>query len=315
MTTKIEVSELQAKFSERTSMFVHRESFETRAEVAPAAFRGSGGRMEVWTFRSAGRAPSSQDAWAGHQVVSLLHADDPVQLASTMLACAQRMEELAATGDVVVDITAFRREELLVMMRMLHHVRRSGAGCYFLYVPAKAYSPDWLSRGVVECRSVVGFPGSPVPGRPDHLVLMLGFELDRARALIEYYEPARVSLGAGSPDGSISPEFYRRNVEVFDAFLAYALPSGTSLFEFAPDDPLATLRALRILLDVNPAYNQIIAPLNNKVTTIGAALVALERPDVQIVYAPAAAYNEGDYSTPGETALVFSASDLFASIA
>lgn len=312
MTRKIDLGSLPTLLRGEVAAFVRRESFESRADIIASTLLDAGVRVrEMWNFRSEGRSAGRIIPLSDNVAQRTLCFSDASDLASQLLECARRLASYPDEMNSIIDVTAFRREELLVLLLMLRHVRPSGKGFHFWYLPASEYSSAWLSRGVIDCHSVVGYPGSLVPGRPDHLVLMLGFELDRARALIEYYEPARISLGRGSAGGSVSPEFYSRNLDVFNAFLAYAMPQASVEFEFPPDDALVTASVLRDVLDCASDCNHIVAPLNNKVTTVGAGLVALERPEVQVVYAPAFEYNEVEYSKPSAIVYDISVAELF----
>ena len=46
--------------------------------------------------------------------------------------------------------------------------------------------------------------------------------------------------------------------------------------------------------------NTVIAPMNNKISTVGAALAALKNPNIQISYAQADIYNVVGYSMPND---------------
>ncbi len=52
--------------------------------------------------------------------------------------------------------------------------------------------------------------------RRTRLVVLLGFEVGRARSIIESYEPKQIVLGMGGKSESISDDLYYRNKELFD---------------------------------------------------------------------------------------------------
>ena len=74
----------------------------------------------------------------------------------------------------VIDATTFTRESLLILVRFLKQSLKTSDSVQFLYAPAKEYSigtqyeDKWLSRGIREVRSVLGYPGDflPVPAKP-----------------------------------------------------------------------------------------------------------------------------------------------------
>jgi hypothetical protein len=76
-------------------------------------------------------------------------------------------------------------------------------------------------------------------------------------------------------------------------------------FTFSCSDPEATRDALRKQVFLSPGHNILIAPLNTKISTLGAALLALENDAIQLCYATAHHYNEARYSTPGDYCFYF----------
>ena len=52
-------------------------------------------------------------------------------------------------------------------------------------------------------------------------------------------------------------------------------------------------------------HNALIAPMNTKISTVGAALLAMEDDTIQLCYATAHQYNEKGYSTPGQECYYF----------
>ena len=62
-------------------------------------------------------------------------------------------------------------------------------------------------------------------------------------------------------------------------------------FEFSCTDIGITTSVLNKIIAENEDYNIVISPLNNKISTIAAAIVGLKNEDVQICYASANQYN------------------------
>lgn len=144
-----------------------------------------------------------------------------------------------------------------------------------------------------------------MPSQKLHLIVMAGFEADRAERLLQEYEPSRISLGLGDPDYSISPDHYKANRLFYQKLLEkYA---NVLEFTFSCSDPEATREVLRTQVLGLPKHNTLIAPLNTKISTLGAALLALEDDSIQLCYATAHQYNETRYSIPGDHCYYFSA--------
>ena len=71
-------------------------------------------------------------------------------------------------------------------------------------------------------------------------------------------------------------------------------------FTFSGYDARATKVAIQSIVERNRSFNTIIAPMNTKISTIGAAMVALEDDTVHVCYSQADVYNVANYSKPGE---------------
>ena len=218
------------------------------------------------------------------------------------------------TEHVLVDITTFTRETLLIILRTLHDVLPKNAKVKLAYTAAQEYAvglieeEKWLARGISDIRSVLGYPGSMVPTRKFHLVVMVGFEHERATRLIETFEPASLSLGFGAPGISINDrlqainaEFHKRLVNMYGPVIS---------FEFSCVNPQEVYRTLNHQIEVFPRHNVVIAPLNTKISVVGAGLCALHNEDVQLCYAAASSYNIDGYSVPSDDCYLFSISSL-----
>ena len=201
---------------------------------------------------------------------------------------------------IVIDITTFTRDSLLMLIGILYQRSHLIGDLCFLYAPAKTMSNEWLSRGFRGLRSVLGYPGERSSLKPLHIVVMTGFEIERTKYIVDEYEPELISIGMGSSKESINPDFYSRNRKFVDELLSQYDETRIKQFEFSLIDPFKTIEALEKHIDMFSAYNTVIAPLNNKISTIGAALYALKHQEIQICYLPAEEYNTKDYSESGD---------------
>ena len=210
----------------------------------------------------------------------------------------------------VIDTTTFTREILLILVRFLKKSLDPSDSVEFLYASAKEYSVGdvdqhkWLSKGIREVRSVLGYPGDLLPSRRNHLIILVGFEDERALSLIRECEPARISLGIGDKS-EVGTDPHQNTNEQRLARLKSFLGESASEFIFKGFNVGATRQIL--LQEVNrfPELNTIIAPMNTKISTLAAAAVALENEDVQICYAQANMYNYSRYSVPDKDFYLF----------
>jgi hypothetical protein len=129
-------------------------------------------------------------------------------------------------------------------------------------------------------------------------VSLFGFELERISKLIEDFEFDKVSIGIGPEQESIGRNHYiinrQRHIDLIKNF-----PFAES-FEFSLVEPFTTQKQIQTQLEKYPGYNVVITPLNNKISTVGAVLVGLNDPKVQICYVRAHEYNYKNYSEPAD---------------
>jgi hypothetical protein len=210
--------------------------------------------------------------------------------------------------NVVIDISTFTREGFLILFRALNLLLDESVKKQYIYARAEEYAvgskleDKWLSRGIADVRSVLGYPGAFEPSRRLHLIVLVGFEYDRVAELLRRCEPSIISLGQALASEKDSAEHvamhhfnYERLRNVF---------GEVDRFDFPGYDPEGARDAILRRLSAREGYNTMIAPMNTKLSTMGAALAAMLKPEMQIVYAQAILYNVKDYSKSGDACYV-----------
>jgi hypothetical protein len=211
---------------------------------------------------------------------------------------------------IVIDLTSLSHELLCVLVAILKQANRL-ENSTLCYTGAGKYShntkPDemWLSRGVHSIRSILGFPGEMLPSKPLHLVLMMGFEVERALEVIVRYEPDALSLGMGDREQSVSEVHFNNNLVFFNKLNDFIkeqelVNSELKKFDFSCVDPFKTKEALEKHLSEYHAWNTVICPLNTKLSTVGAALLCFDKPEYQLCYSQPIEYNISGYASAGE---------------
>ena len=244
--------------------------------------------------------------FAGKETTMLVDSMDPV---FTTANTADALRKLTGTGSlrIVIDITTFTHEALLILFRLCDLALDRSNTVDFVYATAGEYSlgdkpsEKWLSKGISEVRSVMGYAGVFVPSRRTHLVILAGFEDYRALNLVREVEPALVSIGYGdrSERGTRAhQDANERSVERIRRLIRN-LVGNVEEFVFACYDSRAAQRAIEKALAAEPKYNGVVAPMNTKISTLGAGRVALHSEAVQVCYAQADTYNFRRYSRPG----------------
>jgi hypothetical protein len=241
--------------------------------------------------------------------VVMLDSDNPISSADSI---SRSVEEPLASGAkrIVIDVTTFTRESLLILLRFLRYKCKGDQTVEFLYAHAKEYSigdpveDKWLSKGIREIRSILGYSGDLLPSKRNHLIILVGFEDERAINLINQFEPAKISLGVGDPlEVGTLPH---QHVNVHMCSRLKGMIEEVEEFTFKAYDAEATWSTLREEAVKGGDLNTIIAPMNTKISTIGAAMFAMENEAVQLCYAQPNLYNYDRYSIPDNDFYLFS---------
>jgi len=228
--------------------------------------------------------------------------------------------------NVIIDTTTFTHEMILILL-MLFKQKYTQVSVVFAYSNAKDYghgskrsSHKWLSKGIGDIRSILGYPGDLLPTRQTHLIIVVGYEYDRALSIISEMEPISLSLGFGKSD-SYTTESHADDNKHYGAWehfedvvrdsMSFVSKKKVYKFDISCNNPNQAHKDIQShlveLQDNNMIKdkNVLLFAMNNKLSTLGVGLLALERQDVQLCYAPALIYNYKNYSTPGEKCYLF----------
>jgi len=242
--------------------------------------------------------------------VELLHMN-PLYTADQISVCLNELARDKEIKTILLDITTFTHECLLVVIRLLQ-IKFKEAAIVCAYSNAKEYNPNcevdekWLSKGIIELRSVLGYAGSILPAQKTHLILIVGYEHERAISIINELEPNSISLGFGKSDNATTQKNQDANEHYVDLVERMATNYiDLDCFEIKCDNPYETKEKIIEKSRNLEGENIIIIPLNNKISTIGVAMAALENDNLQVCYAPAKVYNYYDYSEAGDMCYMF----------
>ena len=211
-----------------------------------------------------------------------------------------QVRSLASKSDarVTLDISTFTKRHLLLLLHAL-----DDAGLWeslrLLYTEPKDYVVDMylpMSVGIKEVAPIPGFTNLKPPDKPVLLVIMLGYEGDRAMALFQAIEPNETVLLVPKPA-------YRREWEGRTEDLNRQLVSllGQDAIAYADArNPLQVKNALAKVLGTRYPTNDwtcLVSPLGTKPQTVGLYSFWRENPDsCAIVYAQPLRHNERYYS-------------------
>lgn len=303
---RINKAELPDKFIFNKIAFLGRSSFEGRCvsaynELSSCSF------VYKHFFRSKDEAKLAtdirNDLRLDESQTSEIDISNPLQTHRAIAHQISEVGELPEETSLIIDITTFRREELLILLKEMGRLPSALLDeASFVYSVA-AEMGDWLSNSVRQIRPVIGYPGDMLSRQSTHLVILAGIEHHRAVAAIEAYEPSNISLGMVPLDESVSQEIHERNLQLRD-YIVRHFDNVTTEFDFSAKSPQAVISTLRSIVGSRPDQNTIIAPLNTKLSTLACGVYGLENPAVQLCYAEVEVYNAGEYSTAGEEVLL-----------
>lgn len=247
----------------------------------------------------------------------LIDRSNPILTADRLHSALSSMKHKSPMT-LLVDITTFTHESLLIFIFLLRiHFKKSDK-IYFGYTNAHEYSlgepveNKWLSKGVAEVRTVLGYSGNIISSKKMHLIILVGYEHERASRLIQILEPSVISLGYGRAISSTSAKNMDANLKYHELVrIAASTYEGVINFEFSCNDPYSTKSAIIEQANISDKYNVVVAPMNTKITTMGAALSALDMDNIQLCYAQAMNYNYNYYSSPGDKCYLFELPELF----
>lgn len=222
-------------------------------------------------------------------------------------------------NSVLIDITTFTHEFLLILIKMIYEFKKH-LDIVCVYSGAKSYNDSnkdknlkWLSQGIKEVHPILGYSGNIDISKDTELVIISGYEYSRAIDIIKELEPNKISIYCTDSKNSTSEDINESELSIYYSNIIKSISTDYDIDEpikIMANDICYSYKA--IINHINNSNNNIIiAPLNNKITTVATGLVGIKKDDVQLCYAPALAYNVEDYSTPGEHCYIFNLTDLF----
>lgn len=247
-------------------------------------------------------------------IIEKLNLSLPVNVADIIIDRLVNISESHQIKRVFIDITTFTHETLLMLLAIFRE-RFIEAKIICGYNNAKEYSIDkediqskWLSRGIGEVRSVLGYPGNLKPSQNNLLIVIVGYEFERAARIIDEIDPDYLLIGYNTGKNATTEKDRDASagyLRLLKNMAAYYEESDD--FMVPSDNPYEAYKAMCEKIDtIDKDINITIVPMNNKLSTLGVALIGLTRPEIQICYAPALIYNTSSYSSPGHMCYVFS---------
>lgn len=318
MSNPITIKELNKELPSKVDLFICSASFEERCEIFPnEIFEQLSIEKSVIFYISdlyqaiIDNSIKLQENLGGEESAERVELDTktPFKNAIAVTESINKLTKNKSLNNVLVDTSTFTHENLLILLRILIFKKSQIKNLYLGYVGAEnydIYQPDpdlkWLSSGINTIRSIVGYPGVISPARNNHLIVMFGFESSRTQILIDHLEFNELSLGFGPKDDSITDKHYWLNRSRHEKLLNRY--SHAHSFSFGLTDPWQAQKDIEQQINKFPDHNVVIVAMNNKISTIGAGLTAIDNSKIQIIYAKPIEYNTNGYAEPKNEAFI-----------
>ena len=146
-------------------------------------------------------------------------------------------------NQLLLILLLFTHEALLILFKVIDSlVYPNGHSIVYLYNPAHKYSYDssevWLSKGLKDMRTVIGYPGRFKPYNRLHLSILVGYENERAKLTLESIEPNIISLGKAAKLESVNPDMAENNLQAYEDIKS--MYKDVTEFEFSCLEPTKT---------------------------------------------------------------------------
>ncbi|GHV11392.1 hypothetical protein FACS189491_02560 [Spirochaetia bacterium] len=213
--------------------------------------------------------------------------------------------------NIILDISTFTHEMLLILLMAIYENKKYFDNIMCIYMGAKDYSINetiekkWLSKGCKQIRTVIGYPGKLIPSIPICLIVLVGYEHERAAIMIEEMDPEFLILGKGLPsDDSLTNSSHKAPMLHFQNILTNLVSRRGEIgsFDFSCRNLQSTFSAIEEQIRKTEGFNHIIVPLNTKISTLAVGLAALKNKNIQVCYAEPETYNFQGYSLPDDEA-------------
>jgi hypothetical protein len=202
---------------------------------------------------------------------------------------------------ITMDISGFTK---IYMLELLHFlIIDLNLGIPRMLHTTQKYLPAKLTRGVEQITTVPNFFGSPVLEKETLLILLLGFEPERALAVWQHFNPAKTIALITNPPRSGNADYVKYARENNSYLLSQ--PS-VEVRDVPADNPYAVKNVLEaIYKDSKGSFNMVIGPFGTKPQVVGVFLFYLEFPKGQVVYSFPAKYTRSYLQRkPGPTLLL-----------
>ena len=202
---------------------------------------------------------------------------------------------------ITIDISGFTKIYLLELLHYL--VIDLNLGIPRILHTTQKYLPTKLTQGVNQITTIPNFFGSPSLEKETVLVLLLGFEPERALALWKQFNPVKTIALISSPPRHGKLDYVKYAQENNSYLLSQPSVEAGNV---PADNPYAVRNTLEAIYNnTRASFNMVIGPFGTKPQVVGVFLFCLEHPKVQVVYSFPVKYTKSYLQRkPGSTLLL-----------
>ena len=212
MFKEIDISNLSNFFTEKYDLFICFNSFEERCfSIASHIPKDKFSKALILTneiqFENAAKnLQKLTEIFENKATVAYLDLSLPVDVADSIIEHLNKINSIHKISSVFIDITTFTHESLLILLAIIKEKFKL-IKIICGYNNAKEYSTDkktvetkWLSRGIGEVRSILGYSGKQKPSKENLLMVIVGYEYERAARIIDIISPDHLAIGYNVED-------------------------------------------------------------------------------------------------------------------
>ena len=189
---------------------------------------------------------------------------------------------------ILIDISTMPRE---IIWYVLWMVEQHSIVARYVYHSPEEYGGDWLSRDPQAPRFVYKLSGIALPSAKTVLFATVGYDLQRVKRLLDWYEPNKSIIGVQSESQ------FQGNDEAMAEYEILEKEYNCEKFEldaFAEGGGMVVIQ--EVLESLGSSHNIIMSSLGPKLTAITLYKLQRQSEKIGLVYAPSNQFNE-NYST------------------
>ena len=211
-------------------------------------------------------------------------------LADNWLSMKSNLDTILSNEDQIhLDITTMPRDIIWSLLFFFYHCPNH---VEIRYYQPNSYNDTWLSREPYSPRLLLKHSGIIELCKPQCVVIVTGFDVERTRQIVSKFEPQKVVLCVqkgqqfdnNNRNGAKSHELVCRNSGVSDVSLKEINCYGEDFGKNVINEIISSLSD----------FNVIIASFGPKTSAIGVYMAYLTHPEIALCYVPCREYNK-DY--------------------